>query len=267
MSRLFLGMQLLSSVALMAQSHPVKITADPANPEKINIYGQNDGFGPYTILLNVEEKNMQTNDAYPKSIVIPADGEKHVLSTLIPEKNKRASFSFTSAIHLGDRNATHDDDFAYRLPYRDGETYPLTQGYNGKFSHANKYALDFTMPEGTPVCAARGGTVIDVKEDSNAGCRSSRCKDDANYILILHDDGSYGEYVHLCKDGSTVVPGATIKKGEVIGYSGNTGWSSGPHLHFSVFVGSENGRETLPTRFQAREVTGELEVGRRYTAE
>ena len=112
------------------------------------------------------------------------------------------------------------------------------------------------MDIGTKVCAARGGIVAFVKEDSKTGCKADRCKDDANFILIYHEDGSFAQYVHLKYNGVSVKEGQKVDKGEVIGYSGNTGWSSGPHLHFEILVPEGQGYMTLPSLFITREEKG-----------
>jgi len=58
----------------------------------------------------------------------------------------------------------------------------------------------------------------------------------ANHILILHEDGTLGVYSHLSPNHTTVSFGQRVDAGTLIGYSGNTGYSSGPHLHFAVLV-------------------------------
>jgi murein DD-endopeptidase MepM/ murein hydrolase activator NlpD len=126
---------------------------------------------------------------------------------------------------------------AYYLPYEVGKSFMLSQGYNGTFSHTGnkQYSLDFLMPVGTAVCAAREGTVSGVKEDSNSGGADESFTNLANYITIQHGDGTFADYLHLQQAGSIVAVGDHVTKGQVIGYSGNTGWSTAPHLHFMVF--------------------------------
>ena len=125
------------------------------------------------------------------------------------------------------------DSYVYDLPFEEGTKHKIVQGYGGKFSHKNKAALDFSMPEGTPVCAARGGIVFSFKDDSDEGGLLPKYKNKANYIIIKHDDGSLGCYWHLRKNGVIAKKGY-VEKGDVIGYSGKTGFVLRPHLHFTV---------------------------------
>ncbi len=98
-----------------------------------------------------------------------------------------------------------------------------------------QYAVDFSMPEGTTVCAARDGVVVDLMESSEVGGPDRNYKDDANFVSIAHDDGTIGEYVHLKRDGVLVEIGDKVKAGQPIALSGNTGYSTAPHLHFGVY--------------------------------
>jgi murein DD-endopeptidase MepM/ murein hydrolase activator NlpD len=124
------------------------------------------------------------------------------------------------------------DNYIYSLPYKSGEKHKVVQGYGGWFSHKHKAALDFEMPVGTAVYAARGGVVYAWKDDSNKGGIFSDERD-ANYIIIRHDDGSFGCYWHLKQHGVVVKKG-NVQQGELIGYSGKTGYALRPHLHFTV---------------------------------
>jgi murein DD-endopeptidase MepM/ murein hydrolase activator NlpD len=132
----------------------------------------------------------------------------------------------------GSKVTNNLDTYIYDLPFAEGTRHKVVQGYGGLFSHKNKAALDFNMPEGTPVYAAREGIIYSFKDDSNEGGLFTSEKK-ANYIIIRHADGSFGCYWHLQKNGVAVKKGR-VAKGQLIGYSGSTGFVLRPHLHFTV---------------------------------
>ena len=136
-------------------------------------------------------------------------------------------FSYSTAV------TKNIDNYEYQLPFEKGSRYRVVQGYGGLFSHRYVAALDFEMPIGTPVCAARSGIVYSYKDNSNEGGFFSKYKNKANYIIIKHDDGSFGCYWHLKKNGVLVKSGH-VSEGQQIGLSGATGQVLKPHLHFSV---------------------------------
>jgi murein DD-endopeptidase MepM/ murein hydrolase activator NlpD len=125
------------------------------------------------------------------------------------------------------------DTYIYNLPYKEGTKHRVVQGYGGLFSHMHIAALDFNLPEGTPVCAAREGVIYNFKDNSDEGGPFPNYKNKANFIIIKHNDGSFGCYWHLKKNGVVVKTGF-VAKGQLIGYSGSTGFVLRPHLHFSV---------------------------------
>ena len=111
--------------------------------------------------------------------------------------------------------------------------------------------VNITMPVGTPVHAARGGTVMDVEEDFNrGGTDRSKFVDKANHVRILHADGTMGLYAHLDLASVGVRPGSRVRAGQQIARSGNTGFSSGPHLHFAVQANVGMKLISLPFKFQ-----------------
>jgi len=130
----------------------------------------------------------------------------------------------------------HNDDYLYSLPFKKGKKFSVTQSFNGKFSHNNdisRYAIDFGLQIGDQVHAAREGIVVKVVENyKEAGGKEYMWK--ATRIVILHDDGTTASYVHLDYEGVLVEEGDRVEKGQFIGYSGNTGFTRGPHLHFVV---------------------------------
>ena len=144
----------------------------------------------------------------------------------------------------------NDTSYIYSLPFENKKKVFLIQAYDSKMSHKGEYALDFKIKKKTKICAARDGVVIAARGDSNKGGLKSENMSDGNHISIQHSDGSVANYWHLLKDGALVKVGDTIVKGQVIGLSGNTGYSAFPHLHFEVVGndGAGNYRQ-LATRF------------------
>lgn len=133
---------------------------------------------------------------------------------------------------LGSKVTKQLDTYIYELPFKEGTSHKIVQGYGCMVSHKNKAALDFDMPEGTAVYAAREGVIYAYKEDSNEGGLFTNEKK-ANYIIIKHSDGSFGCYWHLKQNGVVAKEGF-VASGQLIGYSGKTGFALLPHLHFAV---------------------------------
>lgn len=259
----FLVFFTLFSATLMAQIH-ANLFSEKAD-KGVVIYGINEESCPVTVNINWQLQNMAPST--PDTLfVIPAKMLKHPLLHLkFMEGRKGHSFSFRYHKNLGDATlVSYDKDFVYELPFSAGGSFRLVQGYNGLFSHAGENALDFTMPEGTPVVAARGGMVIKVEQNNNSGCPREECKSQNNTIVIYHDDGTMAEYAHLRYRGAKVNIGDRVRKGDVIGSSGNTGWSSGPHLHFVVYRTTPEGRRSLPTLFQTEAGAAYLEENNSY---
>jgi len=137
--------------------------------------------------------------------------------------------------------------YRYPLPWRGGP-FRLTQGPNGTFSHTDsksRYAMDIAMPEGTPIIAARGGMVVKTEnEQVGRGNDAS-----GNFVRVRHDDGSEAVYLHLKQGSVSVRAGQRVAVGSPLALSGNTGNSSGPHLHFVVQRATEAGLVSIPYEF------------------
>ena len=208
--------------------------------------------------------NYRPSESLPVVKVVGADQHDVEVLTFTPLNAGEAShvqYGYTAG--LGDPvEVRHDDGYRYLFPYEHGHKYKVSQTHFGRRSHSddqNRYAVDFEMPIGTPVHAARGGIVAQVKQDSSIGGLGARYIEAANYIRIAHEDGSFANYVHLRKNGAEVVVGQRVTPGQRIGSSGNTGNSSGPHLHFSVNVPSVEGVSTsIPMLFQGVDAVVEV---------
>ena len=117
-------------------------------------------------------------------------------------------------------------DGTYFLPFAKGSSHQVTQGPGGGFSHYdqwNRYAVDFGMPVGTGLYASAPGTVIFSGEDQTGY---------GNMVLIDHGDNRCSQYAHM--DTLDVSVNTQVEAGTAIGTSGNSGYSSGPHLHWGI---------------------------------
>lgn len=155
----------------------------------------------------------------------------------------------------------NDTSYIYTLPYAKGDKHLLIQAYNSKMSHTKELSLDFKMKKGSTICAAREGVVIEIKKDSDVGGLKDEYLSQGNHIIIQHSDGSKAMYWHLQKDGVLVNVGDAVEKGQKIGYSGNTGYTAFPHLHFQVE--DKNGKE-IATRFLTKKGVRYLRPGKSY---
>ena len=116
---------------------------------------------------------------------------------------------------------------------------------------------DFAAPTGTPIYAAGHGTVE----------RASRYGGYGHYVRIRHANGYKTAYAHMSRYGRGVRKGTRVRQGQVIGYVGSTGASTGPHLHYEVYVNGkpvDAMRLKLPT---GRKLAGSPEIMTSFESE
>jgi len=216
-------------------------------------YVANDEYCEVTMTFDMGLVNLKGDTRFPYTATFPPRKKTEAFEISPVKPDSKWEYTYTNYYKLGSSCAQHDDSYIYQLPYAPGNKFKVTQGYNGKFSHkgSNQYAIDWDMPEGTLVHAARGGVVVRVKDDSDRGGASLEYDRDNNYVLIRHEDGTLGHYCHLQKGGCLVKAGQIVSPGDVIAHSGNTGFSSGPHLHFCVFKTKDGcTRVSIPVKFR-----------------
>ena len=133
-------------------------------------------------------------------------------------------------------------------PFESGFIANITQSFHGYYSHNGVmlYAVDFPVNENTTISASLPGVVIQVVEHHTGGCPSVDCVNQSNYVIIDHGDSTFGMYAHLTYNGVLVDVGDIVHQGQPIALSGNTGWSTGPHLHFEV---KDIYGQSMPVRF------------------
>ena len=251
MKRILLITLLCSLITFILKAQGVKLF-DEKKDHGFIIYANNSEIYPTSISLDLDLSNLVFSGGERKVFVIPAKSEKFKIGELsIAENGNRYKYSYKYQSTIGDVTiSNYDKSFEYDLPFQKGKSYKLFQGYNGSFSHQNENALDFTMPEGSEVLAARDGIVVRVVTNNTESCPKEECKKYNNYIMVMHSDGSFADYVHIKYNGSKLKIGDSVKKGEVIAYSGNVGWSNGPHLHFVCFLGGFGKWNSLDTKFK-----------------
>ncbi len=222
----------------------------------ISLYNKNSY--DVTIQIIPQYKNIKQLEKIEKEVVIKAhENFKYVRLKVL---GSGAYYSYSFNWMMGSKNAKHNDNYIYRLPYAKNSAYLVSQGFNGTKTHkgSSQYSVDFVMPIGTKVYSARAGVVIKTKSNSNRGGYDKKFASSGNYVRVLHDDGTFGTYYHLKQRGVLVGKGQVIPRGFAIGYSGNTGYSSGPHLHFCVFK-SMSARKIHTIKIRFNSVDGVIE--------
>ena len=239
--------------------HKDKISINRRGPEADHaLYIYNSYHGPVEVTLSFSQaSNVDARPPLPHRFLVPARQEIQAVSLRMADKRRGFAYHIGATALLGDSRAVPDTTASYRPPFDGGKTFIITQAFFGQYSHNtpySEYAVDIAMPEGTAVVAARDGVVMDIERDFfGNGMNLEKYGSRANHVRILHEDGSMAEYGHLKLEGVRVVPGARVAAGQVIGESGNTGFSSGPHLHFSVQYNDGKEMRSLPFQFRLRD--------------
>lgn len=223
--------------AQIGSRNSVILSADTSASGGVEFEAEN--LNPYTVTLSVDFEsltNLTSSTKLPLYVEIPGRSKKKILELSKIDSRGVSDYRSSYGWVRGSAFARHDDNYLYALPFAHGSSICVSQGYHGETSHKglSAYAVDFPVSVGTPIYAAREGVVVGAEGSNNQGGASPEYRKFANYVIIEHNDGTMGNYYHLRQGGSAVSIGQKVIKGQLIGYSGNTGYSSGPHLHFSV---------------------------------
>lgn len=198
-----------------------------------------ENFNAYAVTLTLKFKSLQNysgNKKLPLYVELMPQERKQIITIQRDDPRLKASYQSTYGWVMGVASAQHDDSYMYLVPFKKGSSVRVSQGFNGAASHKgySRYAVDFAVSTGTPIYAARSGKIVSTKSTGDRGGFDRSFGKYANFIVIEHSDQTLGKYYHLKKGGVNVAVNQMVKRGDLIGYSGNTGYSSGPHLHFSV---------------------------------
>lgn len=177
---------------------------------------------------------------------------------------------FAQGLRLGFIELQDEASGAYRYPWKSGVSRNVGQGNNnasGSHNGSQAFAFDFSMPVGTQIRAVRGGTVEWLQESqtttynpnqpttaSNTPFAGGSLQNWGNAVRLRHPGGFTSWYFHIQPNGVLVNVGDTVQRGQPIALSGNTGRTSGPHLHFQVQADSTNWGQSVAIAFQDCEV-------------
>lgn len=219
------------------------------------LYAINQVAGPVEVWLEfTQSENVKFSRNKPFSWVVSGPGEALILE-LGPEDPSLAwsygwSYAFVPGAPMSESSLSGSP---LGLPVKGGP-FVISQAFKGASSHSQHaeahYAVDIAVPENTPVIAVRSGLVMDAEKDFSRAGWSAEYADEANMVRVLHEDGSMGLYAHLRVDGVEVSAGQKIRRGQLLGYSGNTGFSNGPHLHFVLQINTGKKLVSVPFKFE-----------------
>jgi murein DD-endopeptidase MepM/ murein hydrolase activator NlpD len=227
----------------------------------IQLVATNRGPAAVTLYMDISGDNFLPDKDLPLTAVVAPDSMLEIVRIAPRDHWEPVHFTYTHVFNLGDAFMPPDQDFPYQLPFPKGTQAKVVQEPNGFLRTHDaiytRYAIDFAVPTGTPVSAARAGTVIDFRDQFTEGRPDPTLSDSTNFVAIMHSDHSIAYYLHLAPYGVLVQPGQHVLAGDAIAYSGNTGFTHGPHLHFDVrraVIRSEGDvvQESIPVNFYHR---------------
>ena len=208
----------------------------------------------YTVTVEGTLKNMTSTQPLP--FTVDAAGRRSFVLARFKQADRTRPWSYNYFYHweYGGRRKTTDNNADYAMPFGPGR-YLVMQGPRGSYSHfagsGSENAVDWDVPEGTIVCAAREGRVVGVRDDSTWSGTDPKLKSLGNYVILKHADGTFADYHHLQTGGAMVKIGDEVKTGQPIALSGATGFASKPHLHFAVFQAID-GKKVLSLPFRLK---------------
>jgi murein DD-endopeptidase MepM/ murein hydrolase activator NlpD len=253
----------------------VEVRSQTASNSKLVFSARNDSVDFVEVVWRLSDESVSVFSDFDfdppgasgRALLAPKTKDKQFL-TLTGIRPSTSFPKMTFRLSIGNSKIEHDLDHLYAVPLAGDPR--VSQGFNGSRSHTdqpNRFAVDFDAVMGTNVVAARGGLVVAVdgsNPDNPAGKKidsKSLTADEnenlkGNYVLVRHDDFTYGIYQHLKQNGIKVTLGSKVKEKDLIGLSGNSGISSGPHLHFAILTFNDRKIESVAFKFKNKQGKG-----------
>jgi murein DD-endopeptidase MepM/ murein hydrolase activator NlpD len=222
----------------------------------MQLTAKNEYFAPVELILGIEELQAAQRPDPLQSLrwVLQPNSETELMRLAGIAGSGAPKIVYRYTWLAGDPASLHQPERPYRVPFAVARGFTVSQAFPHSVTHVgadSRHAVDIVMPIGTGVYAARGGIVFEVAGTNfRGGLDPDRDAAAANLLRILHDDGTYAEYAHLNRNSIRVKPGDSVSRGEYIADSGNTGFSSGPHLHFAVIRNLGMRVESVPVVFE-----------------
>ena len=228
----------LTATAAAKERYPFAVTSARSGTGQ-TLIARNRGPAPVSVrLMLANAENVSSGQPLPVYAVVRPYSEMLLLQVRRSDPRRSQRFATESTYQLGSFLAVPDARAVYRLPYENGRGFVISQAADGPLTthhgEDSRYAVDFRMPENTPIVAARAGVVIATESAHRLGGKDRALLSLANHVRILHVDDTIATYAHLAFGGVRVRLGERVTSGTLIGYSGATGYTSGPHLHFVV---------------------------------
>lgn len=184
------------------------------------------------------QEELKGQEAEVDKLIAEINAQEDVLEEMEAELNKAAK-------ELDAQIKAKEKEYAAQIakvPSESGYLWPLSGSYNvlsslfGPRLHptthkpGNHSGIDIPAPAGTKIYASKSGVVIHAAKGTGSSWSYG------NYVIVAHSDGTSTLYAHMSKIGCS--KGQTVKQGDVVGYVGTTGRSTGNHLHFEIRKGS-----------------------------
>ncbi len=221
----------------------------------VELLARNDYHAPvevFIVLTSIHGLEFPNSDRELRWVLPPRSSQR-LLHLDFLHNGAAPSLEYQVQYLKGDPDAQHRPTEPYRVPIAISNNYRVTQAFPNIATHTaadSYFAVDLGLPIGTDIFAARGGIVFEVSSNNfQGGLDLVNDAPRANIIRILHDDGTHAVYAHLNWNSIRVRPGDRVQRGEYIADSGNTGFSSGPHLHFVVLKNAGLRLESVPIEF------------------